>query len=238
MLKVKLFLYYVLGILFITACKQNFLKPQSLEMNADTQNRELFRWLTEQEARSVIEEMKTSPSFTKRCDTMVSVLAKTGLVFKVYRDSLVSQNPILGNPLNFSNLRELVINAISNNELKKEEIKELAGDYYFQALAYIEEHPILKFVYLEQSLSIVQTAFLEYIQGNSKYNDSGENLVINTVGNCVLEAVGVNTLVEVYGGKITQKITKAAVKKVASKAIPVVGWLVAAYDFGSCMSWW
>jgi hypothetical protein len=66
MLKVKLFLYYVLGILFITACKQNFLKPQSLEMNADTQNRELFRWLTEQEARSVIEEMKTSPSFTKK----------------------------------------------------------------------------------------------------------------------------------------------------------------------------
>ena len=35
-------------------------------MNADTQNRELFRWLTEQEARSVIEEMKTSPSFTQK----------------------------------------------------------------------------------------------------------------------------------------------------------------------------
>lgn len=72
----------------------------------------------------------------------------------------------------------------------------------------------------------------------AEYNKTGEYLVINTVGNCILEAVGVNALADAWGGKITSKITKQAVKKVASKAVPVLGWAVATYDFGSCMSWW
>lgn len=50
------------------------------------------------------------------------------------------------------------------------------------------------------------------------------------VGNCVLEAAGVNALIRRGGAKLLAR-------KVAAKFVPYVGWGLAAADFADCMGW-
>lgn len=55
---------------------------------------------------------------------------------------------------------------------------------------------------------------------------------------CALRAVGIDAVVELFNGKVTKKIAKKAIKKIASRALGWIGAAWAAYEFGDCMGWY
>jgi hypothetical protein len=55
---------------------------------------------------------------------------------------------------------------------------------------------------------------------------------------CMIIAVGIDAVVEFFKGNVTEAIAKKAIKKIASRALGVVGAAVALYEFGSCMGWY
>lgn len=60
----------------------------------------------------------------------------------------------------------------------------------------------------------------------------GESLTLRTtVGGCVMEGLGVRSLFKGGAKKIAKKLAKVALKR----AIPYVGWGIAALDFANCM---
>lgn len=77
----------------------------------------------------------------------------------------------------------------------------------------------------DQRVIITAMAVSEY---NKFYGDTYET-ASSGVGNCVLEAVGINALVNGAGKKIATKVL--------SRFIPYAGWGLAALDFVDCMDW-
>lgn len=55
---------------------------------------------------------------------------------------------------------------------------------------------------------------------------------------CALRAVGIDAIIELFKGKVTRKIAKKALRKIASRALGWVGAAWAAYEFGDCMGWY
>lgn len=79
-----------------------------------------------------------------------------------------------------------------------------------------EEDPIIAVV----ALGLVET-----------YQRSESLTLRTTVGGCVLEGLGVRSMFKGGAKKIAKKLAKVALKK----AIPYVGWGIAALDFANCM---
>ena len=55
---------------------------------------------------------------------------------------------------------------------------------------------------------------------------------------CLIVAVGIDVVVDFMKGNVTEAIAKKAIKKIASRALGVIGAAIAAYEFGSCMGWY
>jgi len=56
--------------------------------------------------------------------------------------------------------------------------------------------------------------------------------------NCALEAFGILGIAEMLSGQLTKEGMLTVVRKVAPKALGVIGAAWAVYEFGACMGWW
>ncbi|WP_417430904.1 hypothetical protein [Halpernia sp.] len=71
------------------------------------------------------------------------------------------------------------------------------------------------------------------LAGNSVYAQSN-------VGNCILEATGINSLIQLGSGSLKKLGKKGVMKivgKVASKYLGAIGTAIAVLDFADCMGW-
>ncbi|TDU33705.1 hypothetical protein BXY82_3140 [Gelidibacter sediminis] len=55
---------------------------------------------------------------------------------------------------------------------------------------------------------------------------------------CLLRAVGIDAVIELFNGKVTKEIAKKAIRKVVGRTMGWVGAAIAVYEFGSCMNWY
>lgn len=58
---------------------------------------------------------------------------------------------------------------------------------------------------------------------------------------CALEAAGITALTNLVKGgikRMSKTAAKAVLKKVAGRALPAAGVIIASYEFGECMGWW
>ncbi|MEZ2413838.1 hypothetical protein ACA086_02665 [Muriicola sp. E247] len=55
---------------------------------------------------------------------------------------------------------------------------------------------------------------------------------------CLIVAVGIDVVVDFLKGNVTEAIAKKAIKKIASRALGVIGAAIAVYEFGSCMGYY
>lgn len=56
--------------------------------------------------------------------------------------------------------------------------------------------------------------------------------------NCALEAFGILGIAEMLTGQLTKEGMLTVIRKVAPKAMGVIGATWAVYEFGACMGWW
>lgn len=54
---------------------------------------------------------------------------------------------------------------------------------------------------------------------------------------CAIRAVGIDAVMEMLNGRITEAIAKKAIKKIATRSLGWVGAAIAAYEFAKCMGW-
>jgi hypothetical protein len=63
----------------------------------------------------------------------------------------------------------------------------------------------------------------------------------DTIGGCIADAAGISAVFTLINDGANKKLTKLAVKKVirkvATKALGVIGAALAVYDFADCMGW-
>ena len=106
---------------------------------------------------------------------------------------------------------------------------------------YLEVNDIDLSEYFEEEdprLAIVAMLIAEIDSTSQIQQEDGPSF--HDITTCLVEAVGLGAIFEAIEGKLTKQvaiaIAKKTAKKLAVKAIPYIGWGIAAYDFIDCLS--
>lgn len=87
-------------------------------------------------------------------------------------------------------------------------------------------------------IAIVAMSLSKYDRLTSASINFRNRVVTRGVGGCVLEAIGIRSLldgsIKRLGAKYAAKVIS---KKVLSRAVPYIGWGLATVDFANCMDW-
>lgn len=148
----------------------------------------------------------------------------------------------------FTNSENLLLIKNLSNEYNKIQSRELKNNIplidenyiklYNNSINYlIEEGDLTRIEILslfpdtyDQRVIITAIGLSENISYNNSNNIENSSISYRSgVGNCVLEAVGINALVKGAGKKVAAKVL--------SRFVPYAGWGLAAVDFADCMDW-
>lgn len=78
---------------------------------------------------------------------------------------------------------------------------------------------------------------IEQVQPMTSSNTSAR-VKPNDWYDCLLRAVGIDTVIELINGKVSKQLAKKAIRKIVGKTLGWAGVAIALYEYGDCMGWY
>lgn len=153
-----------------------------------------------------------------------------------YAESVKEQTEFLGTTSFLQKVHTTIIKPTRTVQAEEQVLSELVE----HSSEYLRQNGFDYSEFFEEGdprIAIVAMSLSKYDRLTSKSVDL-RNRATRGVGNCVLEAVGIKGLLDGSIKRLGAKYAaKFIAKKVLSKAVPYLGWGIAAVDFASCMDW-
>jgi hypothetical protein len=194
---------------------------------------EEFKYLEQQEAITKFERVvkETTPKIRNLVEGHFSSLDKNAIINGNLSDRVMEETQRAMMPM-VNGTKEL----LRAYDIEEVVLTEEFGDANDPRIA------LVGLLLLAADSKEYQETAVNFAQAFGSFSYANSNTVINPVMSdwvdCLIVAVGIDVVVEFVSGNITEAFAKKAIKKIAKRALGVIGAAIAAYEFGSCMGWY